>query len=177
MMTDDCNIDLSAFELVADKVHSGCRYYAEGDSVKLNSLPKNTCIPGLYTILPYYFSLKEDAWFRWEKDKDSVTAFCPIAESTVGMDILRTRSGDTINIGVRIREPNASCTRGYASEDRYHVNFFDEIKVCPRLLYEIIPYLFYLKNVGKGHETMLSLSCSGCEHGRVDFSFSGREAR
>ena len=70
LMNNYCKLDLSNFKLTIDKIHNSCKYFKKGDIIDLDSLPKNICIIALHTILPYYFSLLENAWFRWEKYKN-----------------------------------------------------------------------------------------------------------
>lgn len=165
-MNKYCRIDLSNFKLTVDKVHNGCNYFKKGDIVNLNFIPKNICIIALHTALPYYFSLLENAWFRWEKNKNSVTAFCPIAETSVGMEIIKVKEKNKNKIMVKVKNTNNSCIKSQ------NLDFLEKIRIGPRAVYKLIPYIFYLENKKNNENIGLSISCHACKYGKIDILLS-----
>lgn len=165
MNKDISDIQLSNYELKVKKKDKGCDHFVTGESIDFNEIPKGTCVIALYAYLPYYLSLREEAWFRWEKDKSSVVAFCPVAGSTVRMKIIKKRDKKIL---VKVDGSENCCNKMIKNKHSINTEFLKNIKIGARGLYEIIPYLFYLENSDAEH-FKISLQCNKCGDKRVNF--------
>ena len=108
-----CRTDYD-FKFIVRKSGSDCRVAPDGIYSLASIVPADLCPFAYYSLIPYWLSFRQGAWFRWRMNKDDVICQCPAPDGAV---FLVKREKDTSGkIVVKAQVVSAGkCLQKYAS--------------------------------------------------------------
>lgn len=121
-----CNLNLKNIELKIIEVVGKCKY-KKGSKFKLTDLIKKECYFALHEAIPYLLTLKNNGYFKWERNK-AVTTQCPHTKSKVAIRVTK-KSTKVISI-------QSNCPK-YKEGDEILINK----NICLTALDVLFPYI------------------------------------
>lgn len=156
----NCDLDLSSIILEVINAPKGC-IYKSGDKFKLTEIiPPDECLFALHEVAPYYLTLKNNGYFKWEKDKNTVMTQCPNTDVAVGV---RVRCSETNKIYAKVASMGSKqCPKNYKKGDEILSSVIDNNHLCLTALDVLFPYILFLESCSrrKKNASPITVQCS-----------------
>ena len=132
----------------------GKRYSPERTNVLGDIVPAGLCPIAYYSIIPYWVSFKENAWFRWRRSKNDVVCQCPKPEGVVFL-VKKTGSGKTVEVEAEVvSSGDGSCPCRHRAGQVFQIK--NEL-LCPALFPSFWTQAQNLKTAGAA---TVALNCA-----------------
>lgn len=156
----NCNLDLSSIVLEVIEAPKNC-VYRKKDKFKLTDIiPPHECLFIIHSVMPYYLTLKNSGYFKWEKDLDTVMTQCPNPDIAIGVQVIR---GGKNKINARVASMRSKeCPKGYKKGDEIMGSLMNSNHICLTALDVLFPYILFLESCLRKKESAspITIQCS-----------------
>ncbi|MDD5109194.1 MAG: hypothetical protein PHC29_06805 [Candidatus Omnitrophica bacterium] len=130
------------------KCSSCCREYSGEGSYSLSDIvPSGLCPFAYYSIIPYWVSFKEGAWFRWRNKKSDVFCQCPRTEGIVFLVRIIGKSRKTGIEAEVVGIGNDACPNKHRLGQIFKI---EHDKFCPAIFPSLWSKLDEIQNISDG---------------------------
>lgn len=163
----NCDLDLSSITLEVIEAPKSC-IYKSGDKFKLTDIiSPHECLFIIHEVIPYYLTLKNRGYFKWERDTNTVMTQCPNSNIAVGVKVIR---GGINKTHVRVVSMSSEkCPKSYKKGDEILGSVVNNDHICLTALDVLFPYILFLESYSRRKENVSSIT--------VQCSYSNKPAK
>ena len=163
----NCDLDLKSITLKIVSASRECKYKTGEEFPLKDVLPLDECFFALHEVMPYYVTLKNGGYFKWEKDVNKVTTQCPNTDIAVALNVVR---GEDNSISTEVTSVKSTeCPKKYMKGNRILTSVIDNPHICITALDTLLPYILFLENCSQKQEKAepIPVQCSFSERPTV----------
>ncbi len=159
----NCNLDLSSIILEVIKAPKNCVYQPGNQYKLIDLIPVEECLFALHEVIPYYLTLINKGYFKWQDNPNTVITQCPNPEVAVAIGVRRELKNKDNKIQAKVvATKTGKCPKKYQTGKEILKRVINNKKVCLLAFDVLFPSILFLETNAKNRKKVkpITIQCS-----------------
>ncbi len=159
----NCNLDLSSIILEVIKAPKNCVYQSGNQYKLIDLIPAEECLFALHEVIPYYLTLMNKGYFKWQNNPNAVITQCPNPEVAVAIGVKCELKNKNKKIQAKVvATKTGKCPKKYQTGKEILKKVINNKKICLLAFDVFLPSILFLETNAKKRKKVkpIIIQCS-----------------